>query len=606
MLEILNNLPPLPRTDTSVLLKEKYDLIFVDFEVFPNNVLLCAWDIREDMWQVLWKPEHIRVFLATMMRLPNKVFAGFNTRNYDNIIAAGILQGFDEEGLFHLNNAMIYADLESLNDYMDKDYETVKDMRFRFPGIWDFARKCWDVGFDMGTKMIGEDKVPQISLKRWQEYNDIEPLHCPIPFGKPFLTDIEQDIVAHYCQYDVASTARMAATEMLADWELRCGFVNELGTRVGWHSTYPKMTSVMFDADASMAHDMDDMGWRYEKLRLGKHSVSKNKRIMDYFNLTPAEQDTQECYAEVCGLIHKFGTGGVHADTGEVTVVKDDNLMLADFSGMYPSIMAREGLIPKGMRNPGLFKEILQRRFRLKAKGDKREKPLKQALNSCYGASREKYSPLYDPIVGASVCANGQLLMVNLIERLEETGIRLIQSNTDGIFFVASDPDASIAVIEKFSKDTGYMVEVERYKELYQRNVNNYIAVDAKGRETVRGGWFRTAHKLRPSIVQLIHRAEIMGEKFDFDSITLEEAAITVTRDKNSVAFVIDGEEDIHSHTLQVLPVGFFDSQDIYTKRRDGQRVKARLCPDSARLLKDCTPEQVDWGYFDKDYDNVE
>src|SRR3712207_8214028 len=45
--------------------------------------------------------------------------------------------------------------------------------------------------------------------------------------------------------------------------------------------------------------------------------------------------------------------------------------------------------------------------------------PLKIVLNGTYGAMKDKYNPLYDPRQANRVCVYGQLLLLDLIEKLE-------------------------------------------------------------------------------------------------------------------------------------------------------------------------------------------
>ena len=47
------------------------------------------------------------------------------------------------------------------------------------------------------------------------------------------------------------------------------------------------------------------------------------------------------------------------------------------------------------------------------------EKSLKLVLNSAYGACMDINNELYDPRQGMSICVNGQLLLLDLIEKVE-------------------------------------------------------------------------------------------------------------------------------------------------------------------------------------------
>ena len=57
---------------------------------------------------------------------------------------------------------------------------------------------------------------------------------------------------------------------------------------------------------------------------------------------------------------------------------------------------------------------------------------LKLVLNSTYGVMKDKNNALYDPLQANRVCVYGQLLLLDLIERLEPYA-QIIQSNTDGV-----------------------------------------------------------------------------------------------------------------------------------------------------------------------------
>ena len=50
---------------------------------------------------------------------------------------------------------------------------------------------------------------------------------------------------------------------------------------------------------------------------------------------------------------------------------------------------------------------------------DKRQQPRKIVLNSTFGASKDVYNKLYDPLQANNICITGQLLLTDLIEKLE-------------------------------------------------------------------------------------------------------------------------------------------------------------------------------------------
>ena len=88
-----------------------------------------------------------------------------------------------------------------------------------------------------------------------------------------------------------------------------------------------------------------------------------------------------------------------------------------------------------------------------------------------------------------SVCISGQLLILDLIEKVEPYG-KFVNINTDGIFMWAKDEE-DYKKIQEIAKEwenrTGLELEWERYTKMYQRDVNNYICVEDTGAITSKG-----------------------------------------------------------------------------------------------------------------------
>lgn len=85
----------------------------------------------------------------------------------------------------------------------------------------------------------------------------------------------------------------------------------------------------------------------------------------------------------------------------------------------YPSLMIRYGYHSRNIHNPQKFVDIYHTRLEYKHKGDKRANSLKVVVNSTYGAMKDKFNALYDPLMANNVCVTGQLLLLDLIEHLE-------------------------------------------------------------------------------------------------------------------------------------------------------------------------------------------
>ena len=111
-------------------------------------------------------------------------------------------------------------------------------------------------------------------------------------------------------------------------------------------------------------------------------------------------------------------------------------------------MMARYGISPRGLGDVGrdLFRELLAARLDVKARAasttDKEEAQrlkvqaagLKIVINSVYGQFNNGYSPLYDPEAVLAVTTTGQLLLIDLVERLDAVGAEILSVNTDGLY----------------------------------------------------------------------------------------------------------------------------------------------------------------------------
>ena len=86
------------------------------------------------------------------------------------------------------------------------------------------------------------------------------------------------------------------------------------------------------------------------------------------------------------------------------------------------------------------------------------------------------------------VCINGQLMLLQLIEDLEQ--FDLIQSNTDGLVYriPIERMDEVKAIVKAWEKRTKMSMEFDYTTFIAQRDVNNYIAVFDNGKIERKGG----------------------------------------------------------------------------------------------------------------------
>lgn len=208
---------------------------------------------------------------------------------------------------------------------------------------------------------------------------------------------------------------------------------------------------------------------------------------------------------QIGGTTYKMGIGGLHSTEGTRALISNDEFIAVDVdvAGHYPAIIVRLselGLYPKqaGPEFTEVYRSMLNERNRAKrgaaaAKkaGDKAvEAPLKAesdggkiANNGVFGKLLSVYSFLYHPPLGLACTLTGQLSVLMIIERAEAAGISAVSGNTDGVLFWCPRAKLELltVMLKKWEEETGFEVETNYYKAVYNRDVNTYIAIKEDG-----------------------------------------------------------------------------------------------------------------------------
>jgi len=207
--------------------------------------------------------------------------------------------------------------------------------------------------------------------------------------------------------------------------------------------------------------------------------------------------------------VYRMGMGGLHSSEQCVAHVADEDTLLIDrdVRSYYPEIILGEGLEPAHLRGHFLpvYRTIVQRRLAAKDAGNKVvADSLKITINGSFGKLGNKYSALYSPDLMIQVTLTGQLALLMLIEAFDAIGIEVVQANTDGI--VSKLPkhlyDDMLRVISWWELATGFETEETRYRALYSRDVNTYLAIkDGKGGTKTKGPLSPTGLQKNPDNV---------------------------------------------------------------------------------------------------------
>lgn len=192
--------------------------------------------------------------------------------------------------------------------------------------------------------------------------------------------------------------------------------------------------------------------------------------------------------------VYKMGMGGLHSNEKTTSHKADEttDLIDRDVVSFYPWLIINSGFFPKHLGEIfiAIFRdELVIRRMTLKQLKDKLEAGLKIAINGIFGKLGSLYSTLFSPDLLIQVTVTGQLVILKLIEMIELAGIPVVSANTDGAIIKAPKSVGNMlsAVIADWEKLTGLQTEETRYKAVYSRDVNNYIAIKEEGEAKAKG-----------------------------------------------------------------------------------------------------------------------
>lgn len=137
-----------------------------------------------------------------------------------------------------------------------------------------------------------------------------------------------------------------------------------------------------------------------------------------------------------------------------------------------------------------LEKELADLRVEFKRQ-DNKANTNKISLNGLFGKLGNPWSTVYSPDLLIQVTLTGQLALLMLIEQIETAGISVISANTDGIVIKCprSRYDDLCSTIKHWEQHTGFETEETRYKALYSRDVNSYIALKEGGGVKLKGAY---------------------------------------------------------------------------------------------------------------------
>jgi hypothetical protein len=423
----------------------RYKLIFYDFEVFYKDWLVVLIDYDTTKKHVIINDTNELHRVYDKANKLGYIWVGYNSRNYDSIILKGLLLGKDA---YELNDKIIKQGL--------KEYQILGNDKNTYPLL----------NFDISTRLH--------SLKQLEGFMGSKIKESDIPFDiQRKLTADEIDETIYYCTHDVESTIEVF-DNLHEEFESQVSLVEAFKLPMeDLNKTKAQLSAKILGAEKKdWTNDEFDLIYP-DTLKLDKYSY-----VLDWFKDEANHNAKRALYTEIAGIPHVVAWGGIHGSKDNFSY--KGTIMCADVASLYPSIMIEYGLLSRNVKEPNRYKEIKETRLKLKSEHNPMQLPYKIVLNSTYGASGDKYNPLYDIRMCRNVCMTGQLLLIDLIEKVEPY-CNLIQSNTDGIY-VCFDDENNIPIVENIMHEwenrTRLNLEIDYANGIYQKDVNNYILLE--------------------------------------------------------------------------------------------------------------------------------
>lgn len=457
-------------------------MLVYDLEIGKYDWLIGAYNGKE------FTQIHNDLAKATEFYEANKddIWVGHNSDRYDVPLTKLILLGKTPEEIKQFSDDIINN---------DKEREITRKYKLNNVQLYN-----WDTMRDRGSFF---------SLKETEGYFglEIKEGHVDWNMDRPW-TKEEYDIIAKYNQHDLLATWQEAIYQ-LPDMKIRSVLLSQyhLPKRMfSW--TNAKVCAEILESDYSKYSDEEKRAAFDTNIIPLK--IEKYKDVVRFFTHPDSEDgllDYKQKYkCDIAGVPHVFAIGGIHGAIPNFTF--KGTLWLIDVASYYPNMMINFNLTPRSIKDPDSFKNLVATRIEAKHKvghwdhlseEEKQAHPLtdiekllptalKLPINTVSGCMKSQYSKLYDERNNNWMCISGQLLMVDLIEKLEPY-CKLVQSNTDGLVIIPFNHKKCDEAIQEWMDRTGLVLEKTVAQQIFQKDVNNYILEDERGYPKVKGGY---------------------------------------------------------------------------------------------------------------------
>lgn len=471
-------------------------MLFYDFEVFEHDWLVVIKDMTRKVEHVIINdPDKLKKVYEENVY---DIWCGFNCKHYDVFIMKAILLGLNPK---KVNDWIIVQGKEG----------------------WQFSSLFRNIPMTNYDVMMATGRI---GLKTIEAFLGANIKETDVPFDiKRKLTKEEIEETVKYCRHDVDMTIE-AFFQTIDVFNAMYGIVKAFPEQCDLSDVGDTEARITAKVLGCKKREWDD---EFDYFFLPCIQLKKYKKVMDWFEAKKAEAksknfsnkyEKQAWYKAqsldliVAGIPHTFGFGGLHGAIDEPVYLspKDGAGYHVDVNNYYPSLLIAWDLVTRAATNenyPFVYKTRKGLKYKQTHAATKQEAkmykkmqlPYKKMLNALSGGMKDETNAAYDPRNNNCMCINGQLMLLDLIEHLEAIpGFKLVQSNTDGLIVWIPDTDEAFDMMDDICWDweqrcstdkCEILLETENLKSIYQKDVNNYLYVDAFGSVERKGKYLK-------------------------------------------------------------------------------------------------------------------
>lgn len=491
-----------------MLIRDKVAYVY-DIEVFPN-VFTCTIKNTETkeflIYEISDRKNDINalVDLFWTIRNPNvnkfdydlktdKIFVGYNNIHYDNPIVNYIIDYHEKmlqlpvwkvtNSIFKLSEEIISSSDNNFSSWSKWKYatffETLDLLTMLFSNKLRVGLKEMEV-----TMQIENVDEYQGSFKDWLPNNKIDDV---LLYNKHDVEATEE--LLYRCKKDI--DLRLAIEE-----EYKIKALNKDGVNLGVEiikQKYLQATGKKWSDIKDLRSPCDTVALKDVILPYVKFTSPILQNLLNELKqlvVSPGRKGLEKEFI-IGGVKHLFSVGGLHSINKPEEIIPNESQLLVDqdVASLYPSLIIENKFYPPhlGPEFLEVYSKIKEERIEAKHNGEKtKDLTLKLALNGLSGMLQNEHSFCYSPFTVLQVRINGQLSLLMLIEKLVEIGCKIVQTNTDGVFYLADNQLVTkINEITKWWQDTTKLVlEADEFESMYQFAINDYVAVKSGYSET--------------------------------------------------------------------------------------------------------------------------